>query len=73
MSVMRVLCCAAWLSLAITAGLAGCVSLQMSQSEPAPTPTEASVAASTPTAFPNADGALKFAVFGDFGTGDQRQ
>ncbi len=50
-----------------------CSTWMAREPSPAPTPAEAKVAASTPTAFPNAPNSLKFAVLGDFGTGDPAQ
>ena len=38
-----------------------------------PDPVRAPPAASAPVAFPNREGSLKFAVLGDFGTGDREQ
>lgn len=50
-----------------------CSTWRVREHQPAPTPAEAAVAAATPTAFPNAPNSLKFAVLGDFGTGDSSQ
>lgn len=71
---LRQIAPAALLSAALHA--AGCSAGLLPRDEratPAPTPAEARAAAATPTAFPNAVDSLKFAVLGDFGTGDRRQ
>ncbi len=59
------------LTSALAAG--ACSTWPAGNQQPAPTPAEAKVEASTPTAFLNAPDSFKFAVLGDFGTGDARQ
>ncbi len=57
---------------AATLTVAACATL-LQRAAPPPSAAEAAVAAETATPFPNADGSLKFAVLGDFGTGGSSQ
>jgi hypothetical protein len=60
--------------LALSAAIAvyGCAALEPRREAP-PTPLEATAAAATPTAFSTKSDSLKFAVLGDFGTGESAQ
>jgi hypothetical protein len=59
-------------SAALALAIYGCAALEP-RSEAPPTTTEAKIAAATPTAFTGNENSLKFAVLGDFGTGDSGQ
>ena len=60
------------LALAAAIVVYGCAALEP-RSEAPPTPLEATMAAATPTAFSTKPDSLKFAVLGDFGTGERAQ
>ncbi len=70
-SMLRRAAGAALLSSAVAA--AACSTWLARGQPPAPTAAEAEVAASTPTPFLNAPNSFKFAVLGDFGTGEPMQ